>query len=176
MRLVHQLGRWTLFPACLALVQVSGAAGQDPAFLQSPNGWELNRMHDEALAPTYLTYLTTDAGVLEKAAWLHGRVADLRQEYDARRFHCLETQAHLLHAIGHLEGSQGYMVEAGEQAQATGDMFSAAMTYLDAALVAQEAERGFDARDLAYRAWTLSSSPGLERKERKQILTRIAGW
>ena len=63
---------------------------------------------------------------------------------------------------------------AAEQALAWGDVLMAAQSFLDAAWVAAEAERGGEALELAHRAEKLSSSPLIQRQERASLLNRIA--
>ena len=112
--------------AALALALAQGASAQE--MVSYP---EVDRMHDAAM--TY--YTPSDAG---DAAWRHGRVALLRPADDERRFECMLQQAQLLYAAGFPEASRQHMVEAARQARATGNTLGAAMTYVDAAILAQQ--------------------------------------
>lgn len=166
MRPLHRLGGWTL-PACgLAMLMAQGITGQDVD--QQGTDPDLDRQHDAAMAH----YASFDGG-LEEAAWRHARVAVLRSEDDSRRFECLLQQAQMLDALGHTEASRLYLEEAGRQAEATGDMYGAAMTFVDAAILAQESGDGWSARELAAKARTLVSSPNLDINQRAAILKRL---
>ncbi|MCH7530272.1 MAG: hypothetical protein IIB36_00750 [Gemmatimonadetes bacterium] len=172
MRPLHRLGAWTL-PVCgLAMLMAQGVAGQDVD--QQATRWYpyLDRQHDAAMA-----HYTPSKGGLEEAAWRHGLVSLLRTEDDARRFECLLQQAQILHALGHADASRAYLEEAAQQAEATGDTYGAAMTFVDAAIVAQETGDGWSARELAGKARALVSSPNLDINQRAAVLRRLdPGW
>ena len=172
MRPLHRLGAWTL-PVCgLAMLMAQGVAGQD-VDQQATSYPDLDRQHDSAMAH----YNSFGAG-LEEATWRHGRVAMLREENDARRFECLLQQAQMLHGLGHDDVSLLYLEAAGQQAEATGDPYNAAMTYVDAAILAQESGDGWSARELAVKARALISSRSLDINQRAAILKRLypGGW
>ena len=171
MRPLHRLGGWTLSVCGLAMLMAQGVAGQD-VDQQAASDPDLDRQHDWAMA-----YYTSSEGGLEEAAWRHGFVAMLRREDDARRFECLRQQAQMLHTLGHTEASRMYLEEAGQQAEATDDPYNAAMTYVDAAILAQETGDRWGARKLAVKARALVSSPSLDINQRAAILKRLVpGW
>ena len=132
---------------------------------------QLDYLHDAAVSLAF----GPDTEGLAKAAWAHAGVAHLRQVYDERRFECLRTQADLLHAIGEVDGSRFYLEEAAAQAITEGRVYEAAMTYIDASLAAREAGNENATRQLAKRAWALSSSSSLVPLEREMIVGRILG-
>ena len=167
MRSLQRLGKWTL-PVCgLAILMAQGLAAQDVNQLVTSYP-DLDRQHDAAMAH----YTSVDGG-LEEAAWRHGRVAMLRSLNDTRRFECLLQQAQMLDALGHSEASRLYLEEAGQQAETMGDTYGAAMTFVEAAIVAQETGDGLAARGLARRARALVSSPNLDINQRAAILKRL---
>jgi len=173
MRRVHRRGLFTLPTAGLAMVLATGVAAQKHGDDQARSYPDLDRMHDEAMTLAY----SSVEGDLEKATWRHGNVAYSRPTDDARRFECLRIQAELLHATGYIEGSKLFLEEAARQADATGDPYNAAMTYVDAALVAKEAGDRWAARVFASRARALVSSPALDIDQRASILDRVTpGW
>ena len=153
MRIVRRFGLLTLPLAGLAIVLAPGVWAQEAVDGQAKSDPELDQMHDEAMAVAY----SSAKGDLERATWMHGYVAYRRQHDDVRRFECLRIQADLLHAIGYLEGARLYLEEAARHAEATSDPYDAAMTYIDAALLAQEAGESWAAQDFAYRARALVS-------------------
>ncbi len=171
MRRLHRLAGWTLPVYGLAMLMAQGVAGQDVD--QQVTNPDLDRQHDWAMA-----YYTSPEGGLEEATWRHGRVAMLRSEDDARRFECLRQQAQMLYALGNTEASRLYLEEAGQQAEETDDLYNAAMTYVDAAILAQETGDRWGARELAVKARALVSSPSLDIDQRAAILKRLypGGW
>ena len=156
MRTVRTFGPLTLVGL---MVLVPGVGAQEAQTTSYP---ELDRMHEEAMTEAY----SSAEGALERATWMHGSVAFQRPQDDVRRFACLRIQAELLHATGYLEGSRLIVEEAARQAEATGDPFNAAMTYVDAAVLAQEAGDSWAAWDFASRARALVSSPDLDIDQR----------
>lgn len=167
MRSLHRLSRWTLPAFGLAMLMAQGAAGQEVDH-QANSYPDLDRQHDSAMAH----YASNDGG-LEETAWRHGHVAMLRSEDDTRRFECLLQQAQILHALGHDDVSQLYLEAAAQQAEATGNPYGAAMTYVEAAILAQERAAHRSARELAVKARTLVSSPSLDINQRAEILKRL---
>ncbi len=173
MRRVHRRGLFMLPIAGLVMVVATGVAAQEQRNHQARSYPDLDRMHDEAMTWAY----SSVEGDLERATWQHGNVAYSRPTDDARRFECLLIQAQLLHATGYLEGSRLFLEEAARHAEDTGDPYNAAMTYVDAALLAQEAGDSWAIMDLAYRARALVSSPDLDIDQRASILDRVEpGW
>ena len=173
MRIVRRFGLLTLPLAGLAIVLAPGVGAQEAVDGQAKSDPELDQMHEEAMAVAY----SSAKGDLERATWMHGHVAYRRQGDDSRRFECLRIQAELLHATGYLEGSRLFLEEAARHAEDTDDPYNAAMTYVDAALLAQEAGDSWATMDLAYRARALVSSPDLDIDQRASILDRVEpGW
>ncbi len=93
-----------------------------------------------------------------------------------------DAAEHLVQAarLAYYTGDERRAIEdfraAGEQALAWGDVMVAARSFLDAAWVAAEEDRGAEAVELAHRAEKLSSSPLIQRQERASLLSRIADF
>ena len=82
-----------------------------------------------------------------------------------------------VHALGRLRDSPGTGGMGTGHAEDTGDPYNAAMTYVDAALLAQETGDSWATMDLAYLARALVSSPDLDIDQRALILDRVEpGW
>ena len=129
----------------------------------------LDRMHDDAMAPAFAGV----PGGIERAAWRHAHVAYTRGEDDVRRFECLRTQAELFEAIGEVDGARFYLVQAARQAETQGAPYDAAMTYIDAAILAQHMGDALEARELAAQARAQFDSPVLDVAQRAEILERL---
>ncbi len=129
----------------------------------------LDREHDEAVAVAY----GGTPGAIEQAVFRHGQVVHQRMRHDERRFECLKSHANLLYYYGRLNGARLYMEAAAEQAVAEGQDYDAAMTYIDAAILAKEAGDVRAVQDLANRAMQLGSSPRVPSDQRSEILARI---
>ena len=153
---------WTLGVLALLLVWPAGLRAQvsDPI---------LDRMHDDAIALAY----GGGPDAIEQAVLMHGQVVHQRTAQDDRRFECLKSHANLLYYHGRLEGALLYMEAAAEQAALEGHDFDAAMTYIDAALLAREAGDLRAVSKLAEHAGALSTSPRLDVAQRTEILGRI---
>ena len=126
-------------------------------------------MHDRAL--TYAYEGTT--AELQRATWMHSQVVHLRTADDPRRFQCLRDHANLLYYIGYVDGARVYLAAEARHAANSGDDFDAAMTFVDAAILALEVANIDATRNLAERAALMSTSPRLDREERATILDRI---
>ena len=173
MKNLHRHGLFMLSMAGFAMVLAPGVWAQEARNGQVKSDPELDQLHDEAMTVAY----SSAEGDLERATWMHGYVAHRRQGDDSRRFECLRIQAELLNAIGYLEGSRLFLEEAARHAEDKRDPYNAAMTYVDAALLAQEAGDSWAIMDLAYRARALVSSPDLDIDHRASILDRVEpGW
>lgn len=129
----------------------------------------LDRRHDHAMRIAY----GSEPGALDRAVIMHGQVAHQRTLRDTRRFDCLKSQAILLHHADHLDAARLYMLAAAEQAAYDGRDYDAAMTYIDAAILAQQAEDFSAVADLAARAAAHASSAHLRAEQRSLILARI---
>lgn len=158
------LARSTFTLGAAALIAAQGLSAQELVSYPA-----LDRLHDEAMAPAY----TAAPGNLERAAWGHASVAFQRAQDDVKRFDCLRTQAELFEALGYVDGARIYLEEAARQAEATGDPFTAAMTWVDAAILAQRTGKRWVAQDLAAKARALVSNPALDLDQRATILDRL---
>lgn len=154
---------WTLL-LTLAALPFTGAAGQEPE-----RDAELDRMHDAAVSVAMSS--TSFRAALQEAVERHESVVEARTVDDVRRFACLSDHAALLYGTGDLDAARRYMESAAEHAQATGDVFNAAMTWLNVALVASQL--GDDVGDLVQRAELLTYSSLLSPEDRSTILKRI---
>ena len=161
MKRTEGLRPWTMLLVGLAMILPPGLLAQDAA--------ELDRMHDWALAAAY----EGTSADIQKATWMHSQVVQLRTADDPRRFECLRDHANLLYYIGYVDGARVYLEEAAQHAANTGDDFNAAMTFVDAAILALEAGNIKATQNLAERAALMSTSPRLDRQERATILDRI---
>lgn len=129
----------------------------------------LDREHDAAIAVAY----DGAPGAIEKALLLHGQVVHDRQLLDTRRFECLKSHANLLYYYGRLEGARLYLEAAAKQAAFEGRDYEAAMTYIEAAIVAKEAGKRATVQRLAEQASALGASERLDPDQRAEILARI---
>jgi len=107
------------------------------------------------------------------AARLHRRSAELRGAEDPLGFRCLTDAASLAYATGDRSGARNDKAAAASQALARGDLRDAAMSYLDAAWIAQEQKNPRQVWDLGHRAEMLADSPFLGPSDRADILRRI---
>lgn len=110
---------------------------------------------------------------MAKAATWHAYVVAARPADDPERFDCLRTHAELLKAIGNLDGARAHLEEAARLAESKDRIYDAAMTYIDVALLAVEAEDMWGARRFAWRARVLSGSPRLTEAQQQEILQRL---
>jgi hypothetical protein len=124
--------------------------------------------------------LVTQAASLLDRPDEYGRAARLYREAAHLIENSPETVDHLIMA-GHLsfyDGDDGDALndlrEGAEAALAFGDVATAAEAFLDAAWVAQHANRNRTAVELARRGERLANSPLLSQSDRVGILTRIA--
>lgn len=131
-------------------------------------------MHNEALEGVTASSAAFPAA-LKEASKRHARVVAVRQDDDVRRFECLADQSALLHAIGDLTGALDFMERAADHARDTGDVYSAAMAYVDAAIIAGEAGRKDHAERLVRQAKLLTLSPYLHGEDRTAIVERLGG-
>lgn len=149
-----------LAAAALVLPYTLAAQSSDPI---------LDREHDAAIAVAY----GGAPGAIEKAVLRHGQVVHDRTRLDARRFECLKSHANLLYYYGRLEGARVYLEAAAEQAAFEGRDYEAAITYIEAAIVAKEAGKRATVVRLASQASLLSASERLDPEQRAEILSRI---
>jgi hypothetical protein len=163
-----------LLGASGALLSISGAAATlsaqqtlEPVHVTANARADL--FHDQAMA------LPTETRLANKAAKLHERSAELRDESDPMAASCLRTAAFLRYYAGGRRASADLMEKAAERAAGIGDVARAADSYIDAAYIAQELREGTRARELAHRAELLASSPLLTDAQRASIRARISG-
>ncbi|MDH3271511.1 MAG: hypothetical protein OEN56_09280 [Gemmatimonadota bacterium] len=158
---LKRIGRvvFTLSAAAL-LPQLATAQLSDP--------W-LDRQHDAAIAVAH----EGGPGAIEIAVLRHSQVVHERMSHDARRFECLRSHANLLYYSGELQAARLYLEAAAEQAAAQGLDYEAAMTYVDAAILAREAGDVGASLRLSDKATVLASSPRVEDRERTEIRSRI---
>jgi hypothetical protein len=109
-----------------------------------------------------------------EAARLHRRSAQLRGAEDPLAFRCLSEAAALAYATGDRTGARNDKAAAASQALTRGDLRDAAMSYLDAAWIAQEQKNPRKVWDLGHRAEMLADSPFLGLSDRAAILKRIS--
>lgn len=162
MKPVGTMGRAMLALAVAALLVPTSVAAQ----LSNP---ALDRQHEAAIAVAY----GGAPGAIEKAVLLHAQVVHKRMANDARRSECLRSHANLLYYYGRLEGARLYMEAAAEQAAFEGHDYDAAMTYIDAAILAKKAGDYGAVMKLASQADVISSSARLDPEQRAAIRTRI---
>lgn len=163
-----------LLGATGALLSISGAAATLPAQqtlepVHVTVNARADRFHEQAMA------LPTETRFANKAAKLHERSAELRDESDPMAASCLRTAAFLRYYAGGRRASADLMEKAAERAAEIGDVARAADSYVDAAYIAQELKEGDRARAFAHRAELLANSPLITETQRAAIRARISG-
>jgi hypothetical protein len=113
------------------------------------------------------------AGRYRDAARLYRRSAEFRAAEDPQGSQCLTEAAALAYAAGDRSGARTDLAHAAERALARGDIRAAALSYLDAAWIAQEQEKPGQVWEFGHRAEILAASPLLSESDRGQILRRI---
>jgi hypothetical protein len=163
-----------LLGASSALLSISGAAATlsaqqtlDPVRVTA--NARADKFHDEAMA------MPTETRLANKAAKLHERSAELRDESDPMAASCLRTAAFLRYYAGGRRAGADLMEKSAERAMGIGDVARAADAYIDAAYIAQELKEGDRARSLAHRAELLANSPLITDVQRASIRARISG-
>jgi hypothetical protein len=161
-----------LLGASGALLSISGAAATlsaqqtlEPVHVTA--NARADSFHDQAMA------LPTETRFATKAARLHERSAELRDESDPMAASCLRTAAFLRYYAGGRRASADLMEKAAERAAGIGDVGRAADSYVDAAYIAQELKEGDRARTLARKAELLANSPLITDVQRASIRARI---
>jgi hypothetical protein len=107
------------------------------------------------------------------AARVYRRSAEFRAMEDSIGFQCLTSAAALAYATGDRSAARNDMAHAAERALARGDLREAALSYLDAAWIAQEQQKPNQVWELGHRAEILAASPLLSQSDRGAILQRI---
>jgi hypothetical protein len=108
-----------------------------------------------------------------QAAVLYRRSAEFRAAEDPQGSRSLSEAAALAYAAGDRSGARGDLARAAERSLMRGDLKQAAMSYLDAAWIAQEQRKQEQVWDLGHRAEILADSPLLSGNDRRDILRRI---
>jgi hypothetical protein len=123
-------------------------------------------LHDAAVG-------LANAGRYRDAARVYRRSAEFRAVEDPQGFRCLTDAAAVSYAAGDRTGARSDMAHAAERALARGDLRSAALSYLDAAWIAQEQGNPGQVWEFGHRAEILADSPLLSESDRGVILQRI---
>ena len=113
------------------------------------------------------------AGRYRDAARLYRRAAEFRAAEDSVGSQCLTEAAALAYAAGDRSAARTDLAHAAERSLARGDIRSAALSYLDAAWIAQEQEKPSQVWEFGHRAEILAASPLLSESDRGAILRRI---
>lgn len=111
----------------------------------------------------------------EEAADLHRRAAEELPRNDAGQFFGFNRAAVLYFYAGEFDDARRSMEKAARVAEATGDVFTAANTYVDAAFVAIAEGFAGKKREFVAQARELSASGALTDEERLDIEARIEG-
>jgi ATP/maltotriose-dependent transcriptional regulator MalT len=111
----------------------------------------------------------------ELAADLHRQAADNLPRNDAGQFFGFNRAAVLYFHAGEFDEARRAMEDAAEVAEATGDVFVAANTYVDAAFIAIAEGYAGKKREFVREARDLAQSAALTQEERAEILARIEG-
>lgn len=160
------VNRIALVTFLAAAVAVPGdALGQTGPTQANPAADEI---HDKAVA------LYTDPVRHGQAAHLLRQECELRAPEDPLAYRCLSMSARLFYYTGELLDARTMMEKAAVNALQRGDVVSAARSYIEAAWVAEEQNRGGPkTAELVGKARSLSASPLLTETERAWILARI---
>jgi hypothetical protein len=127
---------------------------------------QADRLHDSAI-------LLAEKNRWRDAARLHRESAALRAPEDSLGFRCLRAAANLSFVDDDLPSAQRDIIAAAEQARARGDVENAALSYADAAWVANQRKRPAEMWTLGRQATVLASSPLLSPAQRDNILQRF---
>ncbi|HET7458499.1 MAG TPA: hypothetical protein VFJ74_12690 [Gemmatimonadaceae bacterium] len=120
--------------------------------------------------------LPTRIDQFAKAARLYERSALARPADDTATATCLRMAAFLHYYSGDSRAGASLMEKAARRAAEFGDVAVAAGSYIDAAIIAAEADQGEHALDLGRRAEQLTKSPLLTDSQRDALKIRMAGW
>lgn len=111
----------------------------------------------------------------ELAGDLHLQAAENLPRNDAGQFFGFSRAAVLYFHAGEFDQSRRAMEDAAEVAEATGDLFVAANTYVDAAFIAIAEGYAGKKREFVREARDLADSSKITPEERAEILARIEG-
>ena len=128
-----------------------------------------NDLHQQAIA----LYEFPDRW--EEAARLHKQAADDLGRNDAGQFFGYSRAGLLFFYAGEYDDARRAMEDAAEVAEATGDIFTAANAFVDAAFVATAEGYAGKRREMVSEARELSESVWLTPEEKADILERIEG-
>jgi len=128
-----------------------------------------NDLHQTAISLYELPQFWTLAGDLHKQA------ADALPRNDAGQFFGYSRAAVLYFHAGDFVDARRAMEDAAQVAEATGDVFTAANAYVDAAFVAIAEGYAGKKREFVREARELAGSEQLTDEERADILARIEG-
>jgi ATP/maltotriose-dependent transcriptional regulator MalT len=106
---------------------------------------------------------------------LHKQAAESLPRNDAGQFFGYNRAAILYFHAGEFDDARRAMEDAAQVAEATGDMYVAASTYVDAAFVAIAEGYAGKKREFVREARELADSDALTPEERAEILKRIDG-
>jgi hypothetical protein len=107
------------------------------------------------------------------AARLLEEAAEAREVMDPKRYSNTLLAGWVYYHAGDGVRGQQLIERAADQALATGLLWDAAHTYIQAAFISMELKRPGQAQALALKAEMLSSSPFLSEEERASILNRL---
>jgi ATP/maltotriose-dependent transcriptional regulator MalT len=111
----------------------------------------------------------------ELAADLHKQAADNLPRNDAGQFFGFSRAAVLYFHAGEFDDARRAMEDAAQVAEATGDVFTAANSYVDAAFVAIAEGYAGKKREFVREARELADSEWVTAEEKAEILARIDG-
>jgi hypothetical protein len=162
----------TLVAAALSAALAAPAAVQAqstlaPVTITASQTAEANSLDERAVA------LYSKPGKWRKAAWMHEEAADRRAITDARAYHSLIMAGHLYYAARDNGLAFEAMARGAERAAQIGDVMTAANAYVDAGLMAAEANRGEEIGEMARHAVALANSPLLSDEQRQAIVKRV---
>jgi len=164
--------RMTLVATALSAALASPAAVRAQSTLAPVNvtasqAAEANSLDERAVA------LYSRPNKWRKAAWLHEEAADRRAITDARAYHSLIMAGHIYYAARANGLAFEAMARGAERAAQIGDVVTAANAYVDAGLMAAEANRGEEIQEMARHAVALANSPLLSDEQRQAIVKRV---
>ena len=178
---VEWIGRTTMMKRILLGVVTASVAFfaiAVPAAAQDRPSYELpaievavlqNVLHQQAIA----LYEFPDRWL--EAAKLHKQAADELPKNDAAQFYGFNRAALLFFYAGEFDDARRAMEDAAEVAEATGDIYTAANAFVDAAFVATAEGFAGKRREMVREARHLSESEWLTPEEKADILERIDG-
>jgi hypothetical protein len=138
-----------------------------PVTVTASQAAEANSLDERAVA------LYSTPKKWRKAAWMHEEAADRRAITDARAYQSLIMAGHIYYAARANGLAYEAMARGAERAAQLGDVVTAANAYVDAGLMAAEANRGDEISDMARHAVALANSPLLSDEQRTAIVKRV---